>query len=266
MKPEELIERLVHSLPPCPRLIRWSCPVLSFGDAMSSRIATVGLNPSNREFVDAAGRELGGTARRFHTLSSLGLDRWLQAERKHARLIWESCAHYFQGHPYNAWFRQLDVLLADTEISYYGKRGRACHLDITPFATSCKWTELAAQQRASLLAGAGTTLADVIRESEIEVLILNGRSVVDRFQESAGVRLATSRMSSWDLRRGASRVPGRAYWGLTKELAGTALGREVAVLGFNHNIQSSFGVTNEVRRSIRQWIGQRARGVSGEAV
>ena len=42
-------------------VIRWGCPVPSFGDLSASRVATVGLNPSNREFVDEErGRATGG--------------------------------------------------------------------------------------------------------------------------------------------------------------------------------------------------------------
>ena len=33
-------------------VIPWSCPVLSFGDVSNAKVATLGLNPSNREFVD----------------------------------------------------------------------------------------------------------------------------------------------------------------------------------------------------------------------
>jgi hypothetical protein len=41
-----------------------------------------------------------------------------------------------------------------------------------------------------------------------------------------------------------------------RALSGVQLGREVLVLGFNHNIQSSFGVTTRVRAAIRQWVAR----------
>src|SRR4051812_46832848 len=53
-----------------------SLPVLFFGDLFSARVATVGLNPSDQEFLDRSGEELEGTSRRFESLRSLGaLDR-----------------------------------------------------------------------------------------------------------------------------------------------------------------------------------------------
>ena len=36
-------------------VIPWGCPVPSFGDLSSSQVATLGLNPSNKEFVDEVG-------------------------------------------------------------------------------------------------------------------------------------------------------------------------------------------------------------------
>ena len=38
-------------------IISWSCPVLCFGDPSTSTVATLGLNPSNREFVDDLAQE-----------------------------------------------------------------------------------------------------------------------------------------------------------------------------------------------------------------
>ena len=71
-----LIDRLDGPAVSKTDVIRWGCPVPSFGDLSSARIATVGLNPSNREFVDGLGNELEGPSRRFHTLKSLGIASW----------------------------------------------------------------------------------------------------------------------------------------------------------------------------------------------
>src|SRR5688572_4573519 len=47
-------------------------PVLCFGDLLSADVATVGLNPSDREYVDRMGALLTGASQRFETLDSLG--------------------------------------------------------------------------------------------------------------------------------------------------------------------------------------------------
>ncbi len=240
-------------------IIGWGCPVPSFGDADKSVVATLGLNPSNREFVDEAGKELVGGARRFHTLQSLRLTRWAEADARHIELITESCATYFTRSPYRVWFRKLEDLLAAAGASFYGKQRPACHLDLIPFATAAKWNLLTARQRSSLLAISKDCLARVLRQSRVRVLILNGRSVVEYFQSVSGVRVQPREEPGWSLRRSTGRdVVGIAYKAITSIFSGMEIGREVLVLGFNHNLQSSYGVTSEAMTAIRQWVAKSA--------
>src|SRR2546422_2502451 len=55
-----LIDRLDSTAIVATDVIRWGCPVPAFGDLTCSQVATLGLNPSNREFVDDFGQELEG--------------------------------------------------------------------------------------------------------------------------------------------------------------------------------------------------------------
>ena len=66
-----LLDRLDSADTQRAAVIRWGSPVPSFGDLTKSDVATLGLNPSNKEFVDNSGNELSGSERRFHTLKSL---------------------------------------------------------------------------------------------------------------------------------------------------------------------------------------------------
>ena len=161
-----LIKRLEESTLSGANVIPWSCPVPSFGDPSSSIVATLGLNPSNREFVDGAGNELDGDQRRFHTLRSLELSRWSDATARHLELIIDSCRAYFSRNPDDGWFRKLDYLISGTKASYYDDTAAACHLDLIPYATSCKWTELTQRQRSLLVCEAGDTLALLLRDFE----------------------------------------------------------------------------------------------------
>jgi hypothetical protein len=252
-----LIDRLDSPALAGTDVIRWGCPVPSFGDLSSSRVATLGLNPSNREFVDELGDELQGPLRRFHTLKSLGLTSWADVDARHLRLILESCRTYFLGNPYDGWFKRLDEVVLGAKASFYDPARRACHLDLIPYATSGKWTELTVRQRSSLLAVAADTLGLLLRDSPVRIVILNGKSVVERFQDVAGISLERHRVSGWSLPRQPGRdVPGFAYTGVVRALAGISLHHDILVLGYNHNLQSSFGVTKTVVRAIRDWISQ----------
>jgi hypothetical protein len=205
--------------------------------------------------VDRLGNELQGEFRRFHTLSSLGITSWSDVDARHLRLIIESCSAYFYGNPYDTWFRKMEWIVSAVGASFYNTSFPACHLDLIPYATTRKWTDLTARQRALLLEVAGDALGLILKDSPVSVLILNGRSVVEQFQDIAGVRLEEQQMPRWSLpRKGKPNVAGVAYWGVAEAISGIRLSQKITVLGYNHNIQSSFGVTNEVIRAIRGWI------------
>ena len=234
--------------------------VPSFGDLSSSKVATLGLNPSNREFVDESGVELEGALRRFHTLTSLGLRSWSEVDARHLNMILASCREYFIGNPYDRWFKILDHVVSGANASYYDAPRRACHLDLIPYATACTCTQMRRQQRSSLLAISGDTLGLLLRESPVRVLILNGRSVVEQFQDIASIRLEKQEMPTWSLpRQSKPAVTGVAYSGVVDSVSGIVLGHEVLILGYNHNLQSSFGVTTKVIRAIRAWIAQASK-------
>jgi hypothetical protein len=252
-----LIDRLDSPVISGTEVIHWGSPVLSFGNLSNARVATVGINPSNREFVDEKGEELQGTARRFHTLKSLGIKSWSDVDARHIRLIVESCYSYFSGNPYDRWFRKLDQIILGTNASFYDSFHAACHLDLIPFATINKWAELNNRQHSLLISISGDTLGLLLKDSPVRILILNGESVVQQFQNIACVNLEKYDMPIWSLhRRSKSDVKGIAYRGIVNTLSGVALGHDVLVLGYNHNIQSSFGVTSKVVHLISKWIGQ----------
>jgi hypothetical protein len=243
-------------------LIQWGAPVPSFGDLSTSFVATVGLNPSNREFVDDYGQELRDDKRRFHTLNSLGLKSWSDVDARHVQLILETCSTYFSHNPYDKWFKKLDQIVCGTNASFYSELYPACHLDMIPYATSIKWTELGQSQKASLLNSTADALGLLLRDSPVRVVILNGKTVVDQFQFVAGMMLEARSMSGWSLPRESGRnVLGFAYIGKIDRLAGVRLNRDLLVLGYNHNIQSSFGVTTKAITAIRDWVAEESYGV-----
>lgn len=252
-------------------VIPWGCPVPVFGNLERSKIATLGINPSNLEFVDQNGNELAGELRRFHTLNSLQLPSWGSADASHVRYILESFDEYFNRNPYDRWFKKLDVLLAGANATYYEKREPelpifaantlACHLDLVPYATRLKWTELRSSQRDALLRFGGNCLGHLLRDSQIEFVICNGQSVVRQFELVAGTELLSIEYKAADLpRKSLPNVRGYVYEGKVNRMCGVDLGREISVLGFNHNLQSSFGVTGVAIRAISKWIAGRVLG------
>jgi hypothetical protein len=132
-----------------------SIPILFFGDfdayvASTTRIVTVGLNPSRHEFPDGrpwsrfpgAGPHLDGR----RGPRPAGIDGYFDV-----------LAAYFRRNPYKAWFSAYEGVLGGMDASYYpGRRLTALHTDIaSPVATDPTWSKLSTQQRALHVDGAG---------------------------------------------------------------------------------------------------------------
>jgi hypothetical protein len=246
-------------------IIPWSCPVPSFGNPEKSKVATVGLNPSNREFVDDNGQELDGLNRRFPTLNSLGISNWSEIEQNHVNLILQLCKEYFLRNPYDLWFKKLDYLISGTKMSFYTSSAQACHLDLIPYATSCKWVDLTLKQKSILLEFSVDILGLILRNSSVKLLILNGKTVVENFEKISNVKFEIRQMPKWTLPRKTGGVKGFAYSGVLSVVGNINLESNIAVLGFNHNIQSSYGVTNEVQNAIRNWISISSKSILYES-
>lgn len=243
-------------------VIRWASPVVSFGDLRSSKVATIGLNPSNREFMNQMNIELDKSDRRFHTLKSLGVSKWSDVEERDLELILDSFNNYFIKNPYDTWFKKLDYLLSSTGISYYFPSSQLCHLDLVPYATSLKWSELRVDQRDFLLEISMEPVGLMIKESPVKVIILNGQTVVDETQKMTGIDFVKQHMTNWTLPRDkGDGIKGYSYSGVITSFGNINLSREVHVLGYNHNIQSSYGVTRRVQTNIRKWIGERISNI-----
>lgn len=243
-------------------VINWAAPIPYFGDPCKATIATVGLNPSDREFVSSEGIELAKSARRFHTLASLGLTDWNDLTPVQLQSIHTSCTEYFSRNPYDAWFKPLDRLISGTNDSFYSSMFHACHLDLIPYATGVKWAFLKTWQRESLLTISANFLGQVLKYSPVKILVLNGRTVVESFERASDVSFRKEAMDAWSLpRKSGKHIGGFSYEGRISRVAGVDIGREVYILGYNHNIQSSYGVTSLVRMSIQEWISQKTKEI-----
>lgn len=250
----EQVKRLNSPLFSKTSVIRWGCPIPSFGDLASSKVATLGLNPSNREFLDSYGKELTGNERRFHSLNSLKIQNWKNLNNNHLKLILELSDNYFIRNPYDTWFKKLDYIISGTNTSYYFPTLGACHLDLIPYATFKKWSDLSPQERNLLLELSKDTLGMLLKDSSINLMVLNGQTVVNNFEKIANVKLEKRKMPTWELPRKSKTVAGYSYFGEIKKIGGFELKNKMRILGYNHNIQSSFGVTTKALTLIRNWI------------
>ncbi len=225
-------------------VVEGSTPIIAFGDPWKSRGATLGLNPGWVAFLDKKdGQLLNGDHRRHPTLESLGISRLSAAKMSDVRQIVDDCATHFQriqDERRLRWFRKLEPLLSELGASYFN--GTACHLDLVQWATKRTWSELPAAERNRLLQEDRGFLKQLLQESSIRYLLLNGRSVVTEFQKAFDVLEEQAPLADAGYQRCCI-------------LTGLLFER-IRVIGWSTNIQSSFGVTGERRQQLAQRIKQ----------
>jgi hypothetical protein len=202
-----------------------STPVISFGDARKSTVATLGWNPSKLEFLDGRGRELVGKDRRLETRTSIRETDLLSASTQSISRVVHACNSYFQRNPYR-WFNALEKVLKYSGASYYD--GTACHLDLVQWATDPVWGKLSQTHQSALLRADVPFLNQQLSQGNITALLLNGKGIVSAYQDLLQGRLMELHIQEHPRLRLFS---GRDARGFT-------------VVGWNINLQSSFGVSN----------------------
>ena len=226
---------------------KFAQPIFSFGDPAIATVATVSLNPSDREFLTRAGQPLPVSEERFHS-------PWLPGgpyNAIHAAGIQHDCNQYFvrlrRGGTrltyYRGWFGSMERLLQQArtgKLSYLN--GSVCHLDLSPWATRKKWKCLSQPVRdAHIQRGRPILLqqlgfaggkAAAARTSSIRLLLLNGMTTLTE------VLLALDG-SAPNLVHPAPLPPSKGAPRFLNVYAGHVLG--VAYVGWNIPLAQPFG-------------------------
>jgi hypothetical protein len=234
-----LIERLRR--PPSQSSVAGSLPVLFFGDLVTARVATVGLNPSHQEYLDRRGNELDGELRRFETLDSLrAADRASLSAEQCDRAIATMRTYFQPGKPVYSWFRSLDRVARGFGVRY--DLGEVAQLDLVQEATQPTWSGLPAHELAQLRTTDESFLRWQLETFPLEVVICNGRTVF------AGVQRLT------DARIVQSGKLARVTWYVAlSELPGRVMG----VVGWNIPLARPAGLDKEGHTELGRLLSER---------
>ena len=243
--PDYIERRIRRPIPVDSHVVSGSTPVVSFGDVQSATVATLGLNPSRIEFLDRDRHELVGSSRRLSTHRSLGTSDLANAPVAIITQVLHDCNLYFHRNPYRKWFDQLEMILNAYGVSYYN--GSACHLDLVQWATDPTWSSLRpASLRNRLLDADAPFLIEQLSNESIQMVLVNGMGVLRQLQQTVGATI-----EELDPIVGFGRHKTRMFMG-------TVLGR-VRVIAWSTNLQSSFGVTSELRNEIADQVAELPR-------
>jgi hypothetical protein len=244
--PHDLQGRLYARLrkTPSPSTVWGSLPVVFFGDLFHARAATIGLNPSDKEYLNPSGEELDGDERRFQTLRSLGAtDRASLTDEQCEHAVETMCSYYEEGKPVYGWFRPLDRVTRAMGLRY--DQGDVAHLDLAQEATSPTWSNLRKSSPAEFAALRSNDLAFLRWELEsfpLNLLICNGRTVYDEVSDLVSAK--TVEEGSMKLIR----------WFVGKA---TITGRNVCVVGWNLPLTRPTGLGQAGEEELGRLLGSR---------
>lgn len=129
-------------------IVKPSIPILFFGDhekylSSKTKILTVGLNPSKREFPSDE------PFRRFPNIKNIYQDL---LKGKCYKEYLRALDNYFRNDPYCEWFDSFEPILNSFDCSYYDKESNtALHTDLcSPLATEPSWSKLSNNQKKKL--------------------------------------------------------------------------------------------------------------------
>ncbi len=238
--PDYIDKRIRQPIPSGLCVVPGSTPIVAFGDARTAKVATLGLNPSHREFQDKDGCELTGPQRRLATHNSLDVSGLVSAPPEVIDQVLDECNTYFKRNPYCTWFNQLDLVLNFCGASYYD--GSACHLDLVQWATKPAWGSLNLPVKCRLLLADANFLREQLTNENIELLLVNGIEAADILQGAFCTKLEEL-------------CPVEVSGKRTKLFVGSILGR-VRVIAWSAYIQR--GVSHERKAALAERIAQLA--------
>ena len=224
-------------------VVKNSTPVVSFGNPYKALVATVGINPSSKEFLDNKNNILPQDQKRLVDLDSLNKTNLNQLDEKDAERIIESCYNYFKTGNHYKWFDQMEEhVLEPTGYSYFDDT--ACHLDLIQWATDPVWSGIKSKEVQNMLLEQDKEFfIHQINKYNFETVFLNGKTVVEQVEKLGIVKL-TEVAEVVNLKTGnISRIK-------------TGKVGQTTFVGWGLNIPAK-ETTLQMRKALGQWLSQK---------
>lgn len=163
-------------------IMEQSIPVPFFGDIENAHIATISINPSNREFENDKGTFLSGSDKRFTDRELLGVKDTDFLSDRQSEEVYASLMNYFHKNPYyKGWFRTLDNYAGSILGGSYDD-GTMVHLDIYPWATKQKWNNLSVSEKKNALQKYNL-LKKILLNRNFKYIYINGKQTKEQMEK-----------------------------------------------------------------------------------
>ena len=202
-----------------------SIPALAEGHFTSARIATVGINPhgswKRKDFLP----------KEWETLDRVVVDEPL------LNRVWEEKTLYFERRYFqnndNRYFTALKPILNACGVTYGGRYGAeqptlACSLDLVQWSTDPLWSKLpkecSAHAQRRLLSDGAAFFEKMLQENgNIQLLLGNGKSVVEQLESTFKVRFDKRKVENIGVHVYSGELLGRRFVGWSAFLSNSRL-------------------------------------------
>ena len=229
-----IIERIKRKIEPEMYILPQSTPVIYFGNYDKAKACTISLNPSDKEFVNDSSFLLDNeNSERLCSRKKLNKADNDELTDDEAETVLRYCKDYFNKNPYTWWFNPFDKFINYYKgYSYYDDS--CVHLDLVQWATCEKWSKIPENTRNKHIVSDLPVLKYLLNKN-FEIMFLNGITVVSNISEYLKIKFDRKKMTY--------RVNS-----MNKELEiYHAIYNDIEVIGWNLNLQRSFGGNDEKR-------------------
>jgi len=212
---EPVIQRAMARYPKQSELVAQSTPVVSFGNPLTARVVTVGINPSSVEFQkkDASKSLLPVGEKRLVDLETLGVEQPENLNREQAIQVIRGCYKYFEkGHNPYGWFDHLNKNVNTFfQADYYD--GSAAHLDLVQWATDPVWGRITDQStKDEFLQNDVNFLRYQVNLKKYDLIFINGKQVFEQLTQNKIVQAGEKTRISY-LTKAGKELPISFYQG-----------------------------------------------------
>ena len=235
-----LVSRIMTANPRDLHVVERSFPITHFGRLEKSRVVTVGINPSVREFFDGRkpARLLEEPLKRVLDRESIGIRDSDVPSIDDALKVLASYNQYFETGNHYSWFNALQKWALDPlGVSY--SEGSVAHLDLVQWATKPVWSGIKSKSvREQLVLSDSRFLSEQIRMSRPELVLFNGATVVK-----------TMRQFGHFVVEQTGEIPGSRGFTYFVGRCGDA-----RAVGWSINIQSQPDKENSSKTALAKWL------------
>jgi hypothetical protein len=183
---KEVLERTRKVIPEGNYIVEKSTPVLSFGNPLTSTVATLGINPSSGEFLYGKDQPLlKGKEKRLVDFETLNISKPRELTDEESELVVEGCNNYFKTGNHYKWFLKAEEhILKPAGFTYFSDQASACHLDLVQWATDPVWSGIKEPAiRRNLLKEDKEFLRFQLTNYKFKYVFLNGGTVLKQFDK-----------------------------------------------------------------------------------